>query len=327
MATALDPAEVAVAAYWVDQAAAAGETLAERAATQMAALWMGFNAWYSASAVAEIAVQSAEISLTAQELAFDTMVEYIAQLTSLGLGASKVVIPKVDRPEIRGGVPLDLVYERPAKAYRAAVADGLSVDQAELAAFDRALGLVDTDLMLARRDGQVGAMRDLEVTTYRRVIRPELSRTGTCMLCLAASLQKYSVKDLLPIHNRCKCLTMPIIEGKDPGDRLNEADRQAIYKSAGVTNRQDLSNLRVKVREHGELGPALTVSGQQFTGKSKIKNRAKAVGKVDVDSGRSVEQMSATLAALEKSAAKFSSPGTSERIADLRKKIAARPGR
>lgn len=44
----------------------------------------------------------------------------------------------------------------------------------------------------------------------------------------------------------------------------------------------------------------------------------------DIDAGRTVEQMSATVKALEASLAKFDSPGTRARVADLRRKIAAR---
>lgn len=326
----LDPAEVAVAAYWVDQAASSSGSLAERTAAQMTALWMAFEGWYSAAAVAEVAEASAELSRTAQELAFDSMVEYIAQATSLAEGAGRLVIPQVRLPEIRGGVDLAEVYERPAKAFRAAVAEGRSQEQASQAAYDRVIDLVDTDLILARREGQRSAMRGLKVRTYRRVIRPELSATGTCLLCVAASLETYSVEDLMPIHNRCKCLTLPIVDGKDPGDRLNEADRQAIYNAAGVTNRQDLSNLRVQVQEHGELGPVLTVAGQKFTGPKALarKGKGKKSGSAtDVDTTRSLDQLTSTLAELEESAKKFTSPGIEARIADLRKQIAARQGR
>jgi hypothetical protein len=272
-AAVVGPAELAVAGYWVDQAAAANTALAERAATQITALWMAFSSWYSAKELEEMAAQCADLSRTAQEMAFGTMVEYIAQVTSLSRGATSLHIPNVRLAPIRKGVPLERVYERPAKAYRTAVAKGKTPEQARKAAYERALGLVDMDLALARRDGSIGALKALRVQRYRRVIRPELSKTGTCLLCLAASLQTYSIKELLPIHDRCKCLVMPIIDGKDPGEQFNEADREAVYRAAGVTGQQELSNLRVKVHEHGELGPILTVAGHKFTGPEQIRRR------------------------------------------------------
>lgn len=321
----IDPAEVAVAAYWVDQAAAASASLADRVAAQITALWMGFNGWYSASAVADLAAQSAELSLVAQELAFDTMVEYIAQITSLARGADRLLMPSVSLPQVRGGVPLPTVYERPAKAYRAAIAERKTPEQAMQAAFERVRGLADTDLILARREGQRSAMRDLKLTRYRRIIRPELSVTGTCLLCVAAARGTYSVEDLLPIHNRCKCLTMPIVDGKDTGDRINAADLKAAYDAAGVTKRQDLSNLRVQVNEHGELGPVLTLKGHEFTGADEVARGSKAAAG-DMDDDRSLDQLRSTLAELERSAEKFTSPGIEARIAELRAKVAARQG-
>jgi hypothetical protein len=59
-----------------------------------------------------------------------------------------------------------------------------------------ASAITDTNMTLAQR-GRVPAAferleADLRVTGYRRVVHPELSRTGTCGLCIVASDQVYN---------------------------------------------------------------------------------------------------------------------------------------
>lgn len=54
------------------------------------------------------------------------------------------------------------------------------------------------------------------------------------------------------------------------------------------------------------------------------RRRDASIGTKDIDAGRTVEQLQETLAGLERSLEKFSSPGTRARVEDLRRKIAAR---
>ena len=63
----------------------------------------------------------------------------------------------------------------------------------------------------------------------------------------------YKVKDLLPIHHLCKCLTLPIYGEFDPGNTLNLDD----LLPEGVTAGKALKRTRYKVGESGELGPVL----------------------------------------------------------------------
>lgn len=100
------------------------------------------------------------------------------------------------------------------------------------------------------------------VLGYRRVFRPELSKSGVCGLCVVAATQWYSRRNLKAIHHDCNCITLPITQAGDPGLQMNKADmRQAldeIYKVGGGTSGEKLKRLRVEVREHGELGSILT---------------------------------------------------------------------
>lgn len=108
----------------------------------------------------------------------------------------------------------------------------------------------------------------LKVIGYRRVIRPELSMHGTCGLCVVAATNWYTIEDLKPIHNLCKCVTIPVVSGNDPGFGWNQEDLRrnldTIYGAAGgTTYGKSLKRLRVKITEHGELGPILEYRAKQ----------------------------------------------------------------
>lgn len=106
--------------------------------------------------------------------------------------------------------------------------------------------------------------RSSGVERYRRVIHPELSKTGSCGLCVVAATNTFTRADLMPMHNRCKCTVAPIVGSNDPGLKLNSDDLMTIYKAAGKTagrdystSATDLTKLRVKVVNNSELGPVL----------------------------------------------------------------------
>lgn len=270
-----------LAAFWVDQVAAA---MAQQTAqtTVAASAWQSFVGWYSPAAIAGIAQEMAATSLAAQEIVAGLITEYVAQVAAVVRGDQRIIVPPIHIPVIRNGVDLEQVHSRPARAYRVEYAKDQDVETSIQAAFDREVELLEADLMLAAREAELEAMRELDVTHYRRVLRPELSKTGSCLLCVAASIKVYTISDLLPIHIRCKCRTMPIIDGEDPAEQLNEQDRKRVYAEAGVQNRSGLSNLRVKVNEHGELGPVLTVKGHRFTGEDDLKGKGSGADRAAV---------------------------------------------
>jgi hypothetical protein len=84
---------------------------------------------------------------------------------------------------------------------------------------------------------------------------------------------------LLPIHPGCDCGEQPIYGTEDPGQIINEqlleATHDAIETRFGFSERSgrgELDYRLIEVREHGELGPLLTVRGQHFDGPSSIPN-------------------------------------------------------
>lgn len=116
-----------------------------------------------------------------------------------------------------------------------------------------------TDGTLAVNSATVERFHGSGVKRYRRVIHPELTRTGTCGLCVVAATNTFSTGDLLPMHNNCVCTVAPITADSDPGLDLNKDDLKEIYRAAGgSTSASALKQLRVTVSEHSELGPILT---------------------------------------------------------------------
>lgn len=270
------------ATYWIEQASSNVRRVEEAAVTSTRSLWQSFTGWYAGAAVAGAALAQAEVSEAAQEAAVGILSEYVAEVFQAMTGA-RTNVPRFGVPGARAGAgSLVDIYGRVAEVYRntfAKTADPtVSLERALL----RATDLMTADIMLAGRLAQSETMKRLGVTQYRRLIRPELSATGTCGLCIAAADRIYKTGDLLPMHERCKCLTIPVIDGQDPGRGLNAEDIRKAYAEAaalaGGTGKSKLSNVRFAVNDHGELGPVLTREGDNFRGPNDTGlNRERAV--------------------------------------------------
>lgn len=173
-------------------------------------------------------------------------------------------------------VPTDEVYKRPFVETWTGLSQGQGLEAAVATGLDRLLRLAEDDLSLAHRRTALMVIDNSDrVTGYRRIIRPELARGGTCGLCASAAQNVYRRRDLLPVHTRCHCEVMPIVRTtsgsiKDPGEGVNDADLTSIYGAAGGTGQKDLKEVRVKVADHGELGPVLRRSGDTFTGPADV---------------------------------------------------------
>jgi hypothetical protein len=176
------------------------------------------------------------------------------------------------------------VFGRPAAVFRYAESQGAA--DAGDQAVQRIDSLIDDNLMIAQRLAQqqvlvqavvnldTGRTRNgVKIIGYRRVIHPELSRTGTCGMCIAASDRMYHVAQLLPIHANCKCTIAAVTEDFDPADDLNTVDLNALYTAAGGTSVAHLKRTRYQVDEHGELGPTLVPKAKYKprTTKSKVR--------------------------------------------------------
>lgn len=227
-------------------------------------IWSPFSGWGDDDLMNVAAGQAATYALAATkrmrqiDLAFTKMVfaEYGIQYD--GLDNIEDVYP-------RSGVSALEVHRRPALQYRYAISQGKTADEARQAAIDRATALAETDVRTAGRDESHRAYQaTTNVIGWRRILHPELSRTGPCGLCVVASDRFYKTSDLEELHDKCVCGKLPVVVGADPGTAINRADLDRIYAAAGSTGAEDLKRTRVVVRQNGELGPILTRQGQNF---------------------------------------------------------------
>lgn len=312
----------------VDAEAAGHEAIGDRAVAGVARAYDGLD-WYDHEAITVAATQagavaraSSQASVALADAAMTRVLTEVVGGSPRPAGALTVVAP------FRQGVSgWSGVYGRVADTVRFEMSRGLSVDDAVAVGLERGGTLCRTDLGLARREQWRRSLTaNPQVIGFRRVIHPELGKK-VCGLCIAASSRIYTKTDLLPLHNGCRCTVSPITQVHDPGANLNDRDLKALYEQAGGTSRALLQRTRYEVQEHGELGPVLVNTNYRFRGPDEVAAaRARRAGMpaVDVDAGRTVEQLRATLASQERAAEVFTSPGIEARIAELRAKIAAR---
>lgn len=234
---------------------------------------------YDEDAVTELATQLASQSADAQRQAADLAGEFERQVLQFFDAPTRARVegPTKESSSIatsRSDVDPAEVYARPAVRYRYERSTDASVEEALADAEDRLQRIAEDDLTVAERDAFwdiVNGPDESRVTGYRRVLRPELSKFGACGLCIAAADRVYSREDLMPIHHRCKCIVLPVMDGKDPGLNLNEDDLKTLYAAAGGTTsgrtkngKAGLERIRVQTVEHGELGPVLVRYGKGF---------------------------------------------------------------
>jgi hypothetical protein len=195
-----------------------------------------------------------------------------------GTGVAVAIAPEAVTIAALRGTAAAEVYTRPVITMRKALADGLDFGDAMRLAGDRVEQLASTDLVMAEREAAtVAAEADSRIVGYRRVLRG-----SSCALCATASTQRYRRKNLMPIHSRCDCGVAPIIGSADPGQVINKPLVRQLKAAAKATGSKDYYKNRhvtvdengnvtlpdVKVRNHGELGPVLSVAQHAFSGPS-----------------------------------------------------------
>ena len=159
----------------------------------------------------------------------------------------------------RGGITPDEIWERPVNVYRNARRKKASHQEAKKKMQERIYDIAHEELRLAQRDYAARIISGGDtVKGWRRIIHPELSRTGTCGLCVAASQRIYKKSYLMPIHKRCCCTVAPVFQNADPGLKLSRADLKRLYNTAGGTHAKQLSKVSIKEYTSTELGPILT---------------------------------------------------------------------
>lgn len=282
----------AEAAVWVAAYAAQADALKESTAEVAEAAWLSFEGWYNPVLLAAMAKEMSELSTAAQDTVAGLATEYMTQTVG-ALAGIVIPQPRSLRTPIRGGADMRLVHHRPAEAYKKAIATGSTHEEALVKSGIRARGLAFTDLSLQARNAQQAVLDRAGITTFRRVIRPELSKTGTCGMCIVAADQVYNTGDLMPLHPpSCNCAVMPIIGDNDPGRQMNREDLDQMYADAGSNRAEDLRRTRYTVNQHGEFGPTLTKQGDNFRGPDKVA--------LEDDPERAARMLKQTLPVLER---------------------------
>ncbi len=158
---------------------------------------------------------------------------------------------------------------------------------------DTASDLADPERLDGRSlDGLGGqaAGRRVRVVATRRILHPERTKSGPCGLCVVAADRLYTVAELQPLHDGCECTTAPVteVDGKvnDPGLSLNRADLDRLYEAAGGTGRDLLARTRVRVDEHGELGPVLVLGSAKKRDAERARNASRNPGESEIDKAR-----------------------------------------
>lgn len=239
------------------------------------ARWAELDGDYSRAAVRAMAGALAPI---VQAGAVQTAAAASAHMTArervLFGAADATPVRQADLVDLRG-VPDVVALERAGTGARVALIEGATRAAAARDGERRLVSIATTAVQLAKREqSRRAVMRSIETVGYRRI--PE--GPYNCALCIVASTQRYHKRDLLPIHPACDCDVEPIYGREDPGqvidrDRL-ELTHDMVAERFGEEARDhrdarsgpagDYRNLIV-VRQHGELGPVLTVRGHQHT--------------------------------------------------------------
>jgi hypothetical protein len=229
-----------------------------------------FAAWYSDPDVARLVVRLVRLTRSGAKQTATVTDAYLARALALISGRRVRPVGAANLDNLRQKVAPAEVYERLAVQYRFLVAQEVPPAEALHRVTERAAVMAEMDTQLAYRAQSRKFMEDNEVEGWRRVVRPELSRSGSCGLCVVAADRIYSRQELLAVHERCKCEVLPILDGVDPGKTLNDEDLKALYDAAGGNTGKALKRVRVGVEEHGELGPVLRVADQKFRGPSEV---------------------------------------------------------
>lgn len=224
-----------------------------------------FNGWYSDQEIATL-TRHIVAQVEAGQLQMASLTNaYLSRVAAELTGRTYAPAPLIDPSTLRHGVAHQDVYTRLAGHYRYLVSIGKDPTTALAAVQTRAKTITHMDLRLSVAYENRGWMNYHNWKMFRRIVRPERSRTGTCGLCLVASDRLYYRGDLLPLHDNCFCNVMPVTRKTDPGSILNRDSLDEIYSDADYsTYAEDLMKVKYRVEQHGELGPILVDDRHSF---------------------------------------------------------------
>ena len=200
----------------------------------------------------------------------DTFANYKIMANSAGKDFKMPALNKADfaTDSLRNGVGANEVYQRPFKEMWYRLSKGDDFSTALESGAQRARNIARTEVQLSRRQaGLVARRANDNIVGYLRT----LSGQENCGICYLASTQRYTRGDLLPIHPGCDCGEMPIYGDSDVGQVIDQELLDATHESVeqrfgkfDVTGRE-IDYRKITIRDHGELGPYLTVQGTKFT--------------------------------------------------------------
>lgn len=297
-------ADIAAAAA-IEQYAQATQGIRTRVLAYLTALFAALGSYRTPDAFlpdAVAAVDAGQRSTAALTAAYLSSLYGALSGSSLAPGSAPI---GTLTDEVLRGVPATEVYRRPFVTLWTDLSHGTPFEDAVAAAQRRLSTLASTDLQLAATHTARTVMGSQRVLGYRRV----LTGDHHCGLCIVASTQRYHVADLLPIHPNCQCVVAPILGDRDPGRYVNTAVlsggnpmletphgvsvyhgdntievgdvlqsvHDAIKERFGVSSRAAAGPIDYRhvilTREHGELGPVLTVKDQHFLTQREINRR------------------------------------------------------
>lgn len=196
---------------------------------------------------------------------------YLSQKLSAALGHKVPPRGPIDTDTLRG-VAATEVYARPFVTVRTKLSKDMAFDAAVSAGLARLSDIVLADMQLAKTHTAQRSMSSAGVELYQRT----LTGSVNCALCFLASTQVYHVADLMPIHPGCDCGVEPMTSGARGRMKADlTATHEAVEDRLGASDsggRAPDYRKQLIVREHGELGPVLTVRGQHFQGRSVMDN-------------------------------------------------------
>lgn len=238
--------------------------------------WSGLNSWRDADA-AKFRRKTLPILLAGERQIATLTASYLEQLyKEVDAKAPRI---SLDLDAVTGkalrGVDPNEVYERPFTEIYTALSEGVPLDAAVDRGGHRLETIAKTDLQLARthtvREVSAGMPR------FKYTIR-ELQGEYDCALCILASTQRYSKKDLAPIHPGCDCLVKTVEADYDPGQVIDEQKLKQIHAAVDAALGQSdrggraLDYRKILVtNDHGEIGPILGFAGQHFTSRTDIR--------------------------------------------------------
>jgi hypothetical protein len=198
----------------------------------------------------------------------------VAELAGKKFVAPSVAALDLSTKALRNGANTLDVYSRPFVQMRMALAKGESFTDALNTGAMNSRQLARTEIQLSRRKASLYARKANDnVVGYLRT----LTGSESCALCYTASTQRYNKGDLMPIHPGCDCGEMPIYGDTDTGQvidqQLLDKSHEAVEDRFGfsdLSGKTDLDYRKIMVRDHGEIGPMLTVKGHKFIGPNNL---------------------------------------------------------